>query len=99
MTLGAAADTEPTSKPDPVKAPDSTAPEGMIAVRDVYMCKCGHPASEVVVDLNTHSFDYPFACHVDNCNCKAFTHDGPFYRRAETTATPATPTGRFAQGG
>jgi hypothetical protein len=64
-------------------------------VRDVYMCDCGHPASEVVLDLNTHNMTFPHACHVDNCKCQGYKYAGPFYRRSESAPTAMTPTGRF----
>lgn len=70
--------------------------DGTEIVRDVYVCTCGHPASEVVLDLNAHSLDHPFKCHVDRCPCQGFVHAAPFRRRSDTAPTPATPTGRFA---
>jgi hypothetical protein len=91
------------SAPTPAPAQTTTdaapkVPDGMEIVRDVHTCVCGHPASDVKLDLNAHSLDHPFRCHVDNCrNCpNGFEYAGPFYRQSGTAPTAAAPTGRFA---
>lgn len=77
------------------KAQSPAVPDGMVAVRDAYSCTCGHPASDIRLDTNTHDMVYPHKCHVDNCKCEAFENAGPFLRPSDTVSSAPVTVGRF----